>query len=41
MDSAKLEILIGIVVPVKERIRMGSSDLWIVSTMKYNRIRSG
>jgi hypothetical protein len=40
MDKAKLEILIGMEMAAKERIRMGSDDLWSKPRMRSSWIRS-
>jgi hypothetical protein len=37
VNSVKLEILIGIKVPAKERIRIGSDDLWSRFNLFFDR----
>jgi hypothetical protein len=41
VNSAKLEIQIGMGMPAKERIRVGSGDIWRKPRMRCNGIRSG
>jgi hypothetical protein len=41
VGSTKLDILIGIEMPAKKRIRMANDDLWSKPRMRCKEIRSG